>query len=127
MADVSPVQAFTLLADSAYLSKRPLPTAPDGYYDWQITSDPADKREGHSTVTNLVNRVSRSFKVLRSTPSTPSSRCKLSMQRVDLSQTHNTWSVHFLLLLVDVVQAPRRTRFWMLYRTLRESTIVKEP
>jgi linoleate 10R-lipoxygenase len=60
MAEISPVQAFTLVADAAYLSRRALPTAPDGYYDWQITSDPADKREGHSTVTNLVNRVSRS-------------------------------------------------------------------
>jgi hypothetical protein len=60
MADISPIQALTFVADAAYLSKRPLPTAPDGYYDWQITSDPADKREGHSTVTNLVNRASRS-------------------------------------------------------------------
>ena len=58
MADVSPVQAFTLAADASYLSKRPLPTAPDGYYDWQVSSDPAAKRHGHSTITNLVNRVS---------------------------------------------------------------------
>ena len=58
MADINPVQAFTLVTDAAYLAKRPLPTAPDGYYDWQISSDPADKREGHATVTNLVNRVS---------------------------------------------------------------------
>jgi linoleate 10R-lipoxygenase len=58
MADINPVQAFDLLADASYLSKRPLPTAPDGYYDWQVSSDPADQREGHATVTNLVNRVS---------------------------------------------------------------------
>jgi hypothetical protein len=60
MADISATQAFTFVADAAYLSRRPPPTAPDGYYDWQVTSDPAEKREGHSTVTNLVNRVSRS-------------------------------------------------------------------
>jgi hypothetical protein len=64
MANVSPIQAFTLVADAAYLSKRPLPTAPDGYYDWQVTGGPTDKREGHSTITNLVNRVS-GFSVLR--------------------------------------------------------------
>ncbi|KAF8066489.1 heme peroxidase [Lyophyllum atratum] len=44
-------------ADAIYLKKRPLPDAPTGYYDWQITTDPADNREGHSAVSNLVNRV----------------------------------------------------------------------
>ncbi|KAL0959662.1 hypothetical protein HGRIS_011364 [Hohenbuehelia grisea] len=43
-------------ADSVHLSKRPLPTAPDGYYDWQVSGDPADKREGHSGLTNFINR-----------------------------------------------------------------------
>jgi hypothetical protein len=59
MANISPLQGFGLVADAAYLSKRPPPIAPDGYYDWQISSDPADQREGHAAVTNLVNRVSR--------------------------------------------------------------------
>ena len=61
MANVSPIQAFSLVADASYLSKRPVPTAPDGYYDWQINSDPAEQREGHATVTNLVNEVSSSL------------------------------------------------------------------
>ncbi|RDB14949.1 Psi-producing oxygenase A [Hypsizygus marmoreus] len=57
MADISAAQAISLGADAVYLSKRPPPDAPTGYYDWQITTDPADNREGHSVVTNLVNRV----------------------------------------------------------------------
>lgn len=57
MADISASQALTMGIDAVYLSKRSLPTAPTGYYDWQITTDPADDREGHSAVTNLVNRV----------------------------------------------------------------------
>jgi hypothetical protein len=57
MADgVSFTDAISMAADAAYLSKRDLPVAPDGYYDWQITSDPADDREGHSLVTNLLTR-----------------------------------------------------------------------
>jgi linoleate 10R-lipoxygenase len=58
MTDINPVQAFSLVSDTAYLSKRPPPIAPDGYYDWQVSSDPVEQREGHATVTNLVNRVS---------------------------------------------------------------------
>ncbi|KAG5644791.1 hypothetical protein DXG03_007612 [Asterophora parasitica] len=57
MADITAAQALTMGADAIYLKNRPLPDAPTGYYDWQITTDPADNREGHSTVTNLVNRV----------------------------------------------------------------------
>jgi hypothetical protein len=86
MADISATQAFTFVADAAYLSRRPPPTAPDGYYDWQVTSDPAEKREGHSTVTNLVNRVSRSNLSARYL-SNPSPRSKRSKQRVDSSRT----------------------------------------
>ncbi|KAG5648767.1 hypothetical protein DXG03_000115 [Asterophora parasitica] len=57
MADISAAQALSLGADAIFLKNRPPPDAPTGYYDWQITTDPADKREGHSAVTNLVNRV----------------------------------------------------------------------
>jgi hypothetical protein len=57
-SSIKPTQALSLAADSVYLSSRPLPTAPTGYYDWQVSSNPADKREGHSIVTNLLNRVS---------------------------------------------------------------------
>ncbi|KAL0959663.1 hypothetical protein HGRIS_011365 [Hohenbuehelia grisea] len=56
MAQVSASQILTLGADSVHLSKRPLPTAPDGYYDWQVSGDPVDKREGHSGLTNFINR-----------------------------------------------------------------------
>ena len=57
MADITAAQALSMGADAVYLSNRPLPDAPTGYYDWQITTDPSDDREGHSTITNLVNRV----------------------------------------------------------------------
>jgi len=58
MADsITAAQALSMGADAVYLANRPLPVAPTGYYDWQITTDPSDDREGHSTVTNLVNRI----------------------------------------------------------------------
>ncbi|KAF5372318.1 hypothetical protein D9615_009241 [Tricholomella constricta] len=57
MADIPPTQVASMAFDSAYLSSRSLPTAPDGYYDWQIASDPAAKREGHARVTNLINKI----------------------------------------------------------------------
>jgi len=56
MADITAAQALSLGADAVYLANRPLPDAPTGYYDWQITTDPSDDREGHSAVTNLINR-----------------------------------------------------------------------
>lgn len=61
MADITPVKAVTFFADAAYLSKRPPPVAPDGYYDWQVSTDPAETRKGHSTVTNLISKVSASL------------------------------------------------------------------
>ncbi|KAG6916402.1 hypothetical protein DXG01_006982 [Tephrocybe rancida] len=57
MAGVTAAQALSLGADFTYLKKRSPPTAPTGYYDWQITTDPTDDREGHSIVTNLVSKV----------------------------------------------------------------------
>ena len=57
MADITAAHALALGADALYLAKRPLPVSPTGYYDWQITVDPADDREGHSTVANIINRV----------------------------------------------------------------------
>ncbi|KAG6916400.1 hypothetical protein DXG01_006979 [Tephrocybe rancida] len=57
MAGVTAAQALSLGADFAYLKKRSPPTAPTGYYDWQITTDPTDDREGHSIVTNLISKV----------------------------------------------------------------------
>lgn len=57
MASINPAQVFSMGADAIYLSARPLPIAPTGYYDWQVSSDPAGRREGHSAVTNLINQV----------------------------------------------------------------------
>lgn len=57
MPDISPIQAFTLGADAAYLASRPLPVAPDGRYDWEAGSDAGTGQEGHSSVTNLINEV----------------------------------------------------------------------
>ncbi|KAG6830523.1 hypothetical protein H0H87_007821, partial [Tephrocybe sp. NHM501043] len=56
MADISAAQALAMSADAVFLKKRPLPDAPTGYYDWQITTDPADDREGHSRVGNIISR-----------------------------------------------------------------------
>ncbi|KAG6815996.1 hypothetical protein H0H87_009602, partial [Tephrocybe sp. NHM501043] len=56
MAGVTAAQALSLGADVAYLKKRAPPTAPTGYYDWQITTDPSDDREGHSIVSNLISK-----------------------------------------------------------------------
>ncbi|KAF8879290.1 heme peroxidase [Infundibulicybe gibba] len=53
---ITPAQAFGLAADTVYLSKRPLPDAPDGRYDWQASSAGL-KSEGHSGVTNLINKI----------------------------------------------------------------------
>lgn len=55
--NITPAQIASLLSDLVFLSNRAPPDAPTGYYDWQITVDPSDDREGHSTVTNLINRV----------------------------------------------------------------------
>lgn len=46
-----------MASDAAFLAARPLPTAPDGLYDYQVSADPQDKREGHSTVSNIITRV----------------------------------------------------------------------
>ncbi|KAG6817060.1 hypothetical protein H0H87_000238 [Tephrocybe sp. NHM501043] len=57
MADISAAQALAMGADAVYLKKRPLPVAPTGYYDWQIKTDLADDREGHSLVGNTISNV----------------------------------------------------------------------
>ncbi|KAG5337783.1 hypothetical protein C0989_008908 [Termitomyces sp. Mn162] len=57
MADLTAAKALSIGADAIYLKNRPLPEAPTGYYDWQITTDPFDDREGYSRTTNLINRV----------------------------------------------------------------------
>ena len=54
---ISPVQVFSLGADAVYLSSRPLPTAPDGHYDWESSPDANTRPEGHSGVTNLINKI----------------------------------------------------------------------
>ncbi|KAF8957351.1 heme peroxidase [Flammula alnicola] len=49
-------QLLSVGADTVYLSKRPPPDAPTGYYDWQITADTADDVAGHAGITNLIKR-----------------------------------------------------------------------
>ena len=61
MASVTPLQAFELGADALHLSKRPLPTAPDGHYDWQISADAGLSPNNHSGVTNVLQEVGRSW------------------------------------------------------------------
>jgi hypothetical protein len=64
MASITPIQAFSLGADAAYLSKRPLPAAPDGHYDWQNQADANTSPQAHSGVTNLLNTVNISLYIL---------------------------------------------------------------
>ncbi|KAG6809292.1 hypothetical protein H0H92_000805 [Tricholoma furcatifolium] len=56
MADITAAEALAVGADAVFLQKRPLPDAPTGYYDWQITTDPSDDVEGHSALSNLIRR-----------------------------------------------------------------------
>ncbi|KAJ6607611.1 heme peroxidase [Mycena sp. CBHHK59/15] len=57
MASITPIQAFSLGADAAYLAKRQLPIAPDGHYDWENSADAATSPKAHSGVTNLLNTI----------------------------------------------------------------------
>ena len=57
MANVTPIQAFELGADAVYLSRRPLPTAPDGHYDWETPADAGLSPNNHSGVTNVIQEV----------------------------------------------------------------------
>ena len=57
MASVTPLQVFELGADAVHLSRRPLPTAPDGHYDWETPADAGLSPENHSGVTNVLQEV----------------------------------------------------------------------
>ncbi|TFK61201.1 heme peroxidase [Pluteus cervinus] len=57
MPDISPLQVFSLGADAVYLADRPLPTAPDGHYDYEMTAEANTSPENHSGITNLINEV----------------------------------------------------------------------
>ena len=57
MASINPAEPLSMGVDAIYLSARPLPTAPTGCYDWQVSSNRAERRQGHSAVTNLINQV----------------------------------------------------------------------
>lgn len=56
-ANITAAQALSYGADSVVFSERPLPQAPTGYYDWEVSSDPAAGRKGHSLVSNLIGEV----------------------------------------------------------------------
>ncbi|KNZ76883.1 Psi-producing oxygenase C [Termitomyces sp. J132] len=57
MSHFTAAQALSVGTDAIHLKNRPLPDAPTGYYDWQITTDPSDDQEGHSRITNLIDRL----------------------------------------------------------------------
>lgn len=57
MASITPIQAFELGSDSVYLSRRPLPTAPDGRYDWEAPADAGLNPNNHSGITNIIQEV----------------------------------------------------------------------
>jgi linoleate 10R-lipoxygenase len=54
---VTPLQVFSLGADAVYLERRDPPIAPDGKYDWQASHDSHVSTQGHSSITNLIQRV----------------------------------------------------------------------
>nr|GAT46932.1 heme peroxidase [Mycena chlorophos] len=55
MSTLTPLDAFEIGSDSIYLSRRGLPKAPDGHYDWENREDPEHSPQGHAGVTNLLN------------------------------------------------------------------------
>ncbi|TFK61199.1 heme peroxidase [Pluteus cervinus] len=55
MPDISPLQIVSLGADAVYLANRPLPIAPDGHYDYEMTAEAITSPENHSGLTNLIN------------------------------------------------------------------------
>jgi linoleate 10R-lipoxygenase len=57
MASINPAESLSVGVDAIYLSTRPLPIAPTGYYDWQVSSNAAERRQRHSAVTNLINQI----------------------------------------------------------------------
>lgn len=57
MTDINIAQALSAAADAVVFSERPPPRAPTGYYDWEVSSDPASGRKGHSVVSNLIGEV----------------------------------------------------------------------
>lgn len=57
MASIDASQALSYSVDAIHYSRRAPPTAPTGYYDWEVSSNAADAKEGHSLVSNLVTRV----------------------------------------------------------------------
>lgn len=97
MAGITPGKILALGADTAFLSTRALPDAPDGYYDWEVSTDPTDLKQGHSIVTNLGTKVSI-FSVRKTTSSDaqhlrlPTSQTRAASNQISVSQ-----SVQFLL------------------------------
>ncbi|KAJ8508300.1 hypothetical protein ONZ45_g9410 [Pleurotus djamor] len=57
MAAISAEEAITMTFDTVHLKRRPLPIAPDGYYDEELSNDPAAQRKRHSVVTNIINKI----------------------------------------------------------------------
>ncbi|KAJ6500909.1 heme peroxidase [Mycena sanguinolenta] len=57
MASITPIHVFSLGADALYLSKRPLPVAPDGHYDWENQANANESPQKHAGVTNLINAI----------------------------------------------------------------------
>ncbi|TFK63858.1 heme peroxidase [Pluteus cervinus] len=56
-ANITPIQVFGLGADLVYLAGRPLPTAPDGEYDWATSAQANASPQAHSSITNLINEI----------------------------------------------------------------------
>ncbi|KAF9553362.1 heme peroxidase [Agrocybe pediades] len=50
-------QILSMGANAIHLSKRAPPTAPTGYYDWEVSNDAADARKGHSVVSNVIGSI----------------------------------------------------------------------
>uniref|UniRef100_A0A8H8CDX0 Heme peroxidase n=1 Tax=Psilocybe cubensis TaxID=181762 RepID=A0A8H8CDX0_PSICU len=57
MASINAADALSYSVDAIHYSRRPPPTAPTGYYDWEVSTDPTEAKQGHSLVSNLITRV----------------------------------------------------------------------
>lgn len=56
-ANLSATKLLSIGADAIHLSKRPPPTAPTGYYEYEITPTTDDDSQAHSKLTNFIQQV----------------------------------------------------------------------
>ena len=111
--NLSASQLLSAGADAVYLSKRAPPTAPTGFYDYEITPTTDDDTQAHSKLTNLLNRVGGLYGRVSIFADCHLLRPKDSLPREDLSQLPNKLYVALLLENICVLNFMISNLFWM--------------